>query len=106
MLGAGEQLDLESGAALASAVNDWQVAEWLEPEPRLRASINVAYEDGELAAREIDRCADDPRFVQVLMLVRTAEPLGRRKYWPLYRAAARARPAGRRPLRRLGPAGR
>ena len=48
MLGAGEQLDLERGAALASAINDWQTAEWLDPEPRLRASINVAYEDGEL----------------------------------------------------------
>ena len=87
MLGAGEQLDLERGAALASAINDWQIGEWLEPEPRLRASINVAYEDGELAAREIHRLGDDPRFVQVLMLIRTAEPLGRRKYWPIYEAA-------------------
>jgi predicted TIM-barrel fold metal-dependent hydrolase len=88
MLGAGEQLDVESGAALASAVNDWQIAEWLEPEPRLRASINVAYEDAELSAREIHRLGDDPRFVQVLMLIRTAEPMGRRKYWGIYEAAA------------------
>jgi predicted TIM-barrel fold metal-dependent hydrolase len=87
MLGAGEQLDLASGAALASAVNDWQIAEWLEPEPRLRASINVAYEDGDLAAAEIHRVAADRRFVQVLMLIRTAEPMGRRKYWKLYEAA-------------------
>jgi predicted TIM-barrel fold metal-dependent hydrolase len=88
MLGAGEQLDVERGAALASAINDWQIAEWLEPEPRLRASINIAYEDGELAAAEIHRRADDPRFVQALMLIRTAEPMGRRKYWPIYAAAA------------------
>lgn len=88
MLGAGEQLDLERGAALASAINDWQAAEWLDPEPRLRASINVAYEDGQLSAQEIHRMAVDPRFVQVLMLIRTAEPLGRRKYWPIYEAAA------------------
>ena len=87
MLGAGEHLDLEAGAALASAINDRQIAEWLEPEPRLRASINIAYEDGELAAREIHRRGDDPRFVQVLMLVRTAEPLGRRRYWPIFDAA-------------------
>ena len=87
MLGAGEQLDLERGAALASAINDWQAAEWLDPEPRLRASINVAYEDGELSAAEIHRMAADPRFVQVLMLIRTAEPLGRRKYWRIYEAA-------------------
>jgi uncharacterized protein len=88
MLGAGEQLDVERGAALASAINDWQAAEWLDPEPRLRASINVAYEDGALAAAEIHRMAGDPRFVQVLLLIRTAEPLGRRKYWPIYEAAA------------------
>jgi predicted TIM-barrel fold metal-dependent hydrolase len=88
MLGAGEQLDHGSGAALASAINDWQTAEWLDPEPRLRASINVAYEDAELAAAEIHRVAGDPRFVQVLLLIRTAEPLGRRKYWKLYEAAA------------------
>jgi predicted TIM-barrel fold metal-dependent hydrolase len=87
MLGAGEQLDLERGAALASAINDWQIAEWLEREPRLRASINIAYEDGELAAREIHRLGQDPRFVQALMLIRTAEPMGRRKYWKIYEAA-------------------
>jgi hypothetical protein len=87
MLGAGEQLDLERGAALAGAINDWQAAEWLDPEPRLRASINVAYEDGQLSAQEIHRMAGDPRFVQVLILIRTAEPLGRRKYWPIYQAA-------------------
>jgi uncharacterized protein len=88
MLGAGEQLDLERGAALATAINDWQAAEWLDPEPRLRASINVAYEDGQLSAQEIHRMAADPRFVQVLILIRTAEPLGRRKYWPIYEAAS------------------
>ena len=81
------QLHAEYGAALATAINDWQVAEWLDPEPRLRASMVVATEDGELAAAEIHRRADDPRFVQVLLLARTSEPLGRRKYWKLYEAA-------------------
>ena len=76
-------------AALATAVNDWIIAEWLEPEPRLRGSISVAYEDGELAAAEIDRLGSDPRFVQVLLLVRTHEPLGKRRFWPIYEAAAR-----------------
>jgi predicted TIM-barrel fold metal-dependent hydrolase len=86
---AARQLNLEYGAALASAVNDWQAAEWLDPEPRLRASIVVNYEDGEMAAREIERWRDDRRFVQVLVFARTAEPLGRRKYWPMYEAAVR-----------------
>src|SRR5690606_28151748 len=30
-----------------------------------------------------------PGFVQVLFMVRTAEPLGRRKYWKIYEAAVR-----------------
>lgn len=89
LIGAGGQLNLEYGAALARAINDWQIEEWLAPEPRLRASIIVAYEDGELAAAEIDRRADDPRFVQILLVARTAEPLGRRKYWKMYEAAER-----------------
>jgi uncharacterized protein len=87
LLGAGQQRNLDYGAAMASAINDWQVAEWLEPEPRLRASMVVAYEDGELAAAEIDRLGDHPGFVQILLPIRTREPLGRRKYWPMYEAA-------------------
>ena len=79
----------EYSAALASAVNDWQVAEWLDPEPRLRASLVVAHEDSELAVAEIDRLAHDRRFAQVLLLVRTREPLGKRRFWPIYEAAAR-----------------
>jgi predicted TIM-barrel fold metal-dependent hydrolase len=90
LLEAGELLNLEYGAAFARAINDWQVAEWLEPEARLRASITVPYEDAALAVAEIERRADDPRFVQVLLASRTLEPLGRRRYWPLYAAAEAA----------------
>ena len=85
------QLHSEYGAALATAINDWQIDEWLDPEPRLRASMVVPSEDGELAAAEIDRRAGDRRFVQVLLLARTSEPLGRRKYWKMYEAAQRHR---------------
>jgi predicted TIM-barrel fold metal-dependent hydrolase len=79
----------EFSAALASAVNDWQVAEWLDPEPRLRASIVVAHEEADLAVVEIDRLARDRRFVQVMLLVRTREPLGKRRFWKIYEAAER-----------------
>jgi predicted TIM-barrel fold metal-dependent hydrolase len=82
-------LNLDLGTALATAVNDWQVAEWLDPEPRLRASIAVAPEDPLAAAREVERCGRDKRFVQVFMPGRTHEPLGRRKYWPIYEAASK-----------------
>jgi predicted TIM-barrel fold metal-dependent hydrolase len=86
--GAGQQ-DGELGAALCRAVNDWQTAEWLEPEPRLRASIVLPCDEGDLAAEEIDRLAGHPGFVQALMLVRTLEPLGKRRYWPIYAACER-----------------
>jgi len=89
LYGAGGRVNPDYAAALAQALNRWQVDEWLDPEPRLRASIVVPYEDGPLAAAEIDRCAQDPRFVQIILIARTQELLGRRKYWPMYEAAVR-----------------
>ena len=77
-------------AAFCRAVNDWQVAEWTSKEPRLKASVVVPYEDGIASAAEIDRRAGDKNFAQVLLLSRTAEPLGNRRYWPIYEAAQRA----------------
>jgi predicted TIM-barrel fold metal-dependent hydrolase len=76
--------------AYCRAVNDWQIAEWTSKEPRLKASVVVNYEDAADAAEEIDRRAGDPSFAQVLLLSRTAEPLGNRRYWPIYAAAERA----------------
>ncbi len=76
-------------AAFCRAINDWIRAEWLDREPRLRASIVIPAHGPELAAAEIERCAADPRFVQVLMLVMQELPLGRRQHWPVYRAAER-----------------
>jgi hypothetical protein len=89
LIGAGPELNQGYGAAMARAVNDWQLAEWVQPEPRLRASVVVAWDDAEQAVAEIERVGDDPAFAQVLVLARTLEPLGRRRYWPIYDAAAR-----------------
>ncbi len=50
----------------------------------------VPYEDGPASAREIELRAGDRRFAQVLLLSRTSEPLGHRRYWPIYEAAAAA----------------
>jgi predicted TIM-barrel fold metal-dependent hydrolase len=75
--------------AFSRAVNDWIATEWLDKEPRLRASIVVSPQNPDYAAAEIDRMAVDKRFVQVLMLVMDEMPLGRRRYWPIYRAAER-----------------
>ncbi|MCY4592709.1 MAG: amidohydrolase family protein [Alphaproteobacteria bacterium] len=77
-------------AAYCRAVNEWQVAEWTSREPRLKASVMVNYEDAVSSVAEIDRLAGNPNFAQVLLLSRTAEPLGQRRYWPIYEAACRA----------------
>jgi predicted TIM-barrel fold metal-dependent hydrolase len=79
----------DMAAAFCSAINDWIATEWLDREPRLRASILVPMHNPELAVREIERLAPDQRFVQVLMLVMGDMPLGRRLCWPVYAAAER-----------------
>jgi predicted TIM-barrel fold metal-dependent hydrolase len=77
----------DMAAAVCTAVNDWIAAEWLDREPRLRASIVVPLSSPEYAVEEIERRAGDPRFVQVLMLAALEQPLGKRVHWPIYRAA-------------------
>jgi predicted TIM-barrel fold metal-dependent hydrolase len=85
----GRQQNQDLDAALATAVNDWQVAEWLDPEPRLRASMSIPFEDAPAAVAEIERHGNDKRFVQVQFAGRPHEPMGRRKYWPIYEACAK-----------------
>ncbi len=77
-------------AALCHAINQWQVAEWTSKDSRLKASVVVPYEYADVAAAEIRHWAGHKDFVQVLLLSRTAEPLGNRRYWPIYQAAAEA----------------
>ncbi|GAC1342424.1 MAG: amidohydrolase family protein [Acetobacteraceae bacterium] len=79
----------DMAAAFARAVNGWMAAEWLDHEPRLRASIVVPTQNVELAVDEIERCGRDRRFVQVLLLASGDAPLGKRHYWPIYAAAER-----------------
>ncbi|MEO9188790.1 MAG: amidohydrolase family protein [Acetobacteraceae bacterium] len=76
-------------SAFCRAVNDWVAAEWLDADPRLRASIVVPQLNAERAVDEIERRAGDPRFVGVLLLVSGELPLGRRQNWPIFAAAER-----------------
>jgi uncharacterized protein len=77
----------DAAAALARAVNDWQIAQWLEPEPRLRAGIAVPSQQPSMAAAEIARVGENPSFVAVYLPVRSAIPYGNRIWWPLFEAA-------------------
>jgi predicted TIM-barrel fold metal-dependent hydrolase len=75
--------------AFHRALNDWIAAEWLDRDPRLRASIIVPMQNVEYAVDEIERCAKDRRFVQIMVLAMQETPLGRRHFWPIYAAAER-----------------
>jgi uncharacterized protein len=73
-------------AALARAVNDWLIAEWLEKDPRLRASLVIPARDPAAAAAEIRRVGVHPGFVQVMMPVRSERLYGQRIFHPIYEA--------------------
>lgn len=92
---ASSQRNQEFGAEMAHALNEWQLAFWCDPEPRLRGSIVVCQEYPEAAIAEIEKRAGDKRFAQINITPRAQEPLGRRRYWDVYRAAeATNRPVG------------
>lgn len=75
--------------AVVRAMNEWQVDRWTSRDSRMKASVLVPIEQPEEAAREIEHWADHPDFAQVLLLTRTGDPLGRRRYWPIFEAAER-----------------
>ncbi len=77
----------DAAAVLAAAVNDWLIREWLEVEPRFRASVVVPSQQPEMAAREIERVGSHPGFVQVYLPVRSEAPYGNRRYHPIFAAA-------------------
>ncbi|MBS1878165.1 MAG: amidohydrolase [Actinobacteria bacterium] len=82
--------NLDFASAVASAVNEWLMAEWLDRDPRLRAGIVVKAEDAAGAAAEIERRRGDERFLQVLLPARSERPYGDRSYLPLLEAASEA----------------
>jgi predicted TIM-barrel fold metal-dependent hydrolase len=81
--------DPDYAAAIASAYNDHIVADWLPKHTSFRGSITVAPQDPLLAANEIDRLADHPEMVQVIMGSAQRAPLGQRQFHPIYEAAER-----------------
>ncbi len=76
--------------AMARAINQWQIEEWTSKEPRVKGSIVVPYEDPAACVAEIEHWAGHPDMVQVLLLSRSKDLLGNRRYWPIYAAAEQA----------------
>jgi len=86
--GAAAERNLEFAAAMAHAVNEWQAAVFCDPDPRLKASVQITIEDEDAAIAEIEKRAGDARFAQVNIPPRGLEPLGRRRYRKILAACA------------------
>ena len=87
LYGASAVFDSYMASAFCKAINDWIAAEWLSQDPRLRASIVVPMQAPDLAVEEIERRANDNRFVSILVLAQGETLLGRRHFWPVYQVA-------------------
>lgn len=81
--------DPDYGNALATAINDWMVDKWLSVDPRYKGSIHINFSDPPAAVKEIERMADHPDMVQVIMCSAAKIPFGQRYYHPIYEAAER-----------------
>lgn len=77
----------DAAGAFCTAMNEWQKQTFYVPEPRLRASVLVPQDDPAAAVKEIESRAGDPAFAQIQLGSKTSEPLGRRRYWPIFAAA-------------------
>jgi predicted TIM-barrel fold metal-dependent hydrolase len=89
LMGVSTMHDPDHGAAIASAYNDYMANVWLSKNDAFRATILVSSHDPLLAAREIERMADHPRMVGVIMGSAHRGLLGQRQFHPIYEAAAR-----------------
>jgi predicted TIM-barrel fold metal-dependent hydrolase len=89
VLSLGVQPNHDMAATIATAVNNWTLATWIRPFSCFKGSILVAHQDPVQAVAEIDRLANDPGMIQVLMGSASEVPLGRRQFHPIYEACAR-----------------
>jgi hypothetical protein len=88
--GGMEEQNQDFATALSHAVNEWQLDEWVLKDARLRAGIVVPQDDPMACVAEIELRAPNSAFRQIIVSPRTSEPLGRRRFWPIYEAAERA----------------
>ena len=88
VLGLGAHPDADLAAVIASAHNDWLSEHWLEFDERYRGTLVVAPQDPGQAVKEIDRVADRPGFVSLLLPLMNVL-MGDRHYHPIYEAAER-----------------
>jgi predicted TIM-barrel fold metal-dependent hydrolase len=75
-------------AGAASAINDWIRTEWLDRDDRLRASLVVPWSDPDGIVAELERIGDDPRFVQLVLPIRTDTLWGKKANHRVFASAS------------------
>jgi predicted TIM-barrel fold metal-dependent hydrolase len=73
-------------AALAAAVNDYLIDNYLDKDPRLVGSLVLPARDPAAMIAEINRVGDHPGFVQAMFPVRNDRLWGQRIWHPVYEA--------------------
>ena len=79
--------DPDYATALSRAFNDWLADTWLSAynaDGCFRGSLNVAQQDPQAAAAEIERIGGHEYMVQVMVDSGARAPLGQRQYHPIY----------------------
>ncbi len=79
--------DPDFGTAIAAAYNEWLADTWLSKynhDGIFKGSITINHQDPQAAAREIEKWADHPHFVQVMTDSGARMPFGQRHYYPIY----------------------
>lgn len=77
-------------AAIASAYNELLMERWVTESARLQGAVLVSLADPEAAVAEIERYADNPDMVAVLVYGGGTLPMGHEFHHPIYAAAERA----------------
>jgi predicted TIM-barrel fold metal-dependent hydrolase len=75
-------------SAVARAYNDWTLDVWVRPHPEFKGSIIVNPQDPDFSVAEIERLADDPGIVQVLIFSGSNNPYGQPRFFRIWEAAA------------------
>ncbi|MCA1217887.1 amidohydrolase family protein [Streptomyces sp. 8L] len=79
----------QQAAAVSSAANRMtaKLLDTPEADGRFLGSIRLSMNDTDTALREIDRWADDDRFVQLVVPARALATYGEQRFFPIWRAA-------------------
>ena len=89
--GGMEERNLDFAAALSRAVNDWQLETFVKPGAAAARRHRGAAGGRRLRRRARSSAAPPIRsFAQVMISPRSSDPLGHRRYWPIYRGGRSA----------------